>query len=157
MSTGPKTNIFLAVCGVVAAGLGVVGGVLPLAPKPAEAPPAKVESVAAAPPADIRICTDPEKDVVAAALRNYGRAAVDECYKFTKAHDAAVDSCNVDLVARRINAHGQYKWKGGLRGDDQNFVAAFSTDFSGTDMRVNVTSRSRNSDRECGTLERASR
>jgi hypothetical protein len=156
MNTGPKTNIFLAVCGVVAAGLGVVGGVLPIVPKTADAPAAKVESVQAA-PADIRVCTDPEKDVVAAALRNYGRAAVDECYKFTKAHDAGVDSCNVDLVARRINAHGQYKWKGGLRGDDQNFVAAFSTDFSGTDLRVNVTSRSRNSDRVCGTLERASR
>jgi hypothetical protein len=155
---GPKTKLFLAISGVIAAGLGVVGAGVPfLSNKPAD-PPAKVESVVAAPaPADIRICNDGEKDAVTAALRNYGRAAVDECYKFSKGHEAAVDSCNVDLVARRINAHGQYKWKGGIRGDDQNFVAAFSTDFSGTEMRVNVTSRSRNSDRECGTLQRAER
>jgi hypothetical protein len=75
MNTGPKTNIFLAVCGVVAAGLGVVGGVLPIVEKPAAASAARVESVQA--PADIRVCTDPEKEVVAAALRNYGRAAVE--------------------------------------------------------------------------------
>jgi hypothetical protein len=155
---GPKTKIFMAISGVIAAGLGVVGASLPFVGgnKPAE-PVAKVESAAPAAPADVRVCSDLEKDAVTAALRNYGRAAVDECYKFSKGHDVAVDACNVDLIARRINAHGTYKWQGGLRGDDQNFVAAFSTDFSGTEMRVNVTSRSRNSDRECGTLQRAER
>lgn len=156
---GPKTKAFMAISGIIAAGLGVVGASLPfIGGKPAEAPPAKVESVVAPQaPADIRICNDGEKEAVTAALRNYGRGAVDECYKFSKGHDVEVDACNVDLVARRINAHGTYKWKGGLRGDDQNFVAAFSTDFSGTEIRVNVTSRSRNSDRECGTLQRAER
>lgn len=156
MSTGPKTNIFLAVSGVVAAGLGVVGAGMPfLTPK--EAPPAATQSVQAAAPATERVCRDDEKEVIAAALRNYGRRAVDECYKFSKSHDVEVNSCEVDLVARRINARGVYKWQGGIKGDDQNFNAAFSTDFSGTDIRVNVTNRTRNSDRECDTLERASR
>jgi hypothetical protein len=157
MNTGPKTNIFLAVSGVIAAGLGVVGAGMPFLQGPSKggAPSVIVASVQA--PADTRLCRDDEKEVITAALRNYGRVAVDECYKFSKSHDAELASCEVDLVARRINARGTYKWKGGLRGDDQNFVAAFSTDFSGTDIRVNVTSRSRNSDRECGTLERASR
>jgi hypothetical protein len=155
MNPGPKTNAFLAACGVIAASLGVVGAGLPFFQKQAPAPVA-VGSVQPA-SQDMRACTGEEQEIITAALRNYGRAAVDECYKFSKAHEAQVDSCNVDLVARRIYAHGAYRWKGGLRGDDQNFVAAFSTDFSGTDIRVNVTSRSRNSDRECGALERASR
>ncbi len=132
MTTGPKTNIFLAVSGVIAAGLGVVGSGLSLL-QPKDAPVPKAESVQAAPAADVRACRDDEKEVVAAALRNYGRVAVEECYKFSKDKEAEVAMCEVDLVARRINARGIYRWKGGIRKDDQNFQAAFSTDFSGTE------------------------
>lgn len=155
MSTGPKTNIFLAISGVVAAGLGVVGAGLPFL-QPKEAPPEKPPSVQAA-PADTRECRDDEKESVTAALRNFGHKAVDECYRFSKEHEAVLAACEVDLIARRINARGTYKWKGGLRKDDQNFNASFSTDLSGTDMRVNITSRSRDSDSKCEAMERASR
>lgn len=149
---GPKLNAFMAACGVVAAGLGVVGASLPFLPKKEEAP-----VVAATKEETIRACSDAEKEVVRAALNNFGRRAVDECYRFTRDRVAEVNGCDVDLVSRRINARGQYKWVGGLRKDEQQFSAAFSTDFSGTDLRVNVTSRSRESDAECETLDRAHR
>jgi len=155
MNTGPKTNIFLGAAGVVAAGLGVVSAGLPFL-QPKEAPSEKAPSVQAA-PADTRECRDDEKESVTAALRNFGRKAVDECYRFSKEHEAVLASCEVDLIARRINARGSYKWKGGLKKDDQNFSASYSTDLSGTDMRVNITSRSRDSDSKCEAMERASR
>lgn len=155
MSGGPKLNAFIAGSGVVAAGLGVVGASLPFLP-PQDKPAAAV--VAEKPKEETtRACSDAEKEVVRAALNNYGRRAVDECYRFTKDRTVEVSGCDVDLVSRRINARGQYKWVGGLRKDDQNFAAAFSTDFSGTDLRVNVTSRSRDSDAKCEILDRASR
>jgi hypothetical protein len=151
MSGGPKLNAFMAACGAIAAGLGVVGASLPFLQnndKPATVAPAPKEETT-------RACSDAEKEVVRAALNNYGRRAVEECYRFTKDRVAEVNSCDVDLVSRRINARGQYKWIGGLRKDDQNFNAAFSTDFSGTELRVNVTSRSRDSDAKCETLDRS--
>ncbi len=153
MSGGPKLNAFMAVSGVVAAGLGVVGASLPFLPQkeqPASVAPAPKEET-------FRACTDGEKEVVRAALNNYGRRAIDECYRFTKDRAAEVSACDVDLVSRRINARGQYKWVGGIRKDSQNFSAAFSTDMSGTDIRVNVTGGSRERDVECATLDRASR
>jgi hypothetical protein len=155
MNTGPKTNIFLAVSGVVAAGLGVVGSGLSLL-QPKDAPSEKAPSVQTA-PADTRACRDDEKEAVTAALRNFGHRAVEECYRFSKDQEAAVSSCEVDLIARRINARGSFKWKGGIRKDDQNFAASFSTDLAGTDMRVNITSRSRDSDSKCEAMERATR
>jgi hypothetical protein len=155
MNTGPKTNIFLAVSGVIAAGLGVVSSGLPFL-QPKDASPEKAPSVQAA-PADTRDCRDDEKESVTAALRNFGHKAVEECYRFSKEHEAVLASCQVDLIARRINARGTYKWKGGLRKDDQNFVAAYSTDLSGTEMRVNITSRSRDSDSKCEAMDRATR
>lgn len=156
MSGGPKLNAFMAACGALAAGLGVVGASLPFLPHKETAPAA---SVAPEKPKEetTRACTDPEKEVVRAALNNYGRRAIEECYRFTRDRIAEVGACDVDLVTRRINARGQYKWQGGLRKDEQNFAAAFSTDMSGTDIRVNVTGSSRERDVECATLERASR
>ncbi|MEJ0023105.1 MAG: hypothetical protein WDN76_06450 [Alphaproteobacteria bacterium] len=155
MSGGPKLNAFMAACGALAAGLGVVGASLPfLSPKD------KPAAVSAAPPPKeetLRACTDAEKEVVRAALNNYGRRAVEECYHFSKDRSADVNSCDVDLVSRRINARGQYKWVGGIRKDDQNFNAAFSTDFSGTELRMNILSRSRDSDAKCETLDRNTR
>jgi hypothetical protein len=154
MSGGPKLNAFMAACGALAAGLGVVGASLPFLSHK-EAPSA---SVAPAPKEEtFRACTDPEKEVVRAALNNYGRRAIEECYRFTRDRIAEVGACDVDLVTRRINARGQYKWQGGLRKDEQNFSAAFSTDMSGTDIRVNVTGSSRERDVDCATLEKATR
>lgn len=156
MSGGPKLNAFMAACGALAAGLGVVGASLPFLPHKDQ--PASVSTAPEKPKEEtVRACNDAEKEVVRAALNNYGRRAVEECYHFTKDRAAEVNACDVDLVSRRINARGQYKWVGGLRKDDQNFNAAFSTDFSGTELRVNVTSRSRDSDAKCETLDKASR
>jgi hypothetical protein len=152
MSGGPKLNAFMAVCGALAAGLGVVGASLPFIQhkdQPASVAPPKEETT--------RACTDAEKEVVRAALNNYGRRAIDECYLFTRDRLAEVNGCDVDLVTRRINARGQYKWRGGVRKDEQNFAAAFSTDLSGTEIRVNVTGSSRERDAKCVTLDKASR
>ncbi|MGE3301535.1 MAG: hypothetical protein AB7M12_00290 [Hyphomonadaceae bacterium] len=149
MNTGPKLNAFLAVCGVAAAGLGVVSAGLPFLQKGAAEKPAAAVASAKPEEADARACTDGEREAARAALYNYGRHTVESCFMFSKEHEAVLDSCEVDRVTRRINARGVYDWKGGVRAKPHQFTASFSTDLVGTDIRVNITARTRESDEDC--------
>ena len=145
MQYGPKVSAFVTACGVAAAGLGVVWAGLSFLPR--GGPVVVVDK--GKPEAASRPCNDAEREVVRASLTNYGRRVAGRCAVFSEKHEAQLQQCDVDLMARRINARGLYDWRGGVRKEPHQFIAAFSTDLSGTDIRVNVTNRSRQGDAAC--------
>jgi hypothetical protein len=146
MNAGPKLTAFITACGVAAAGLGVVSAGLPFLQKSAPAAVGQKKEESA------RACTDAEKELARAALNNYGRRVINACFTFAKDRDAALSRCEVDLVTRRMNARGAFNWRGGVLQDRHMFDAAFSTDLSGADIRVNVVAGGKKGDAACAAL-----